>query len=279
MKTYLLFISITLLILSCSNINNDNSNDLIARAGENFLYQNDLPSFSSRQDSLLRYKNFVELWAKEKLLYDLSLTNLSQSKKNELDLLIEKFKIDLYINSYKDLIVNSRIDSIVTNEEIESYYNANIDNFTLNETLLKYRYLKVPSDNININRIRRYIQRLSNDDRDFLDSLNFQFAELKVNDSVWFAERDVISSIEFINQTNKSNFMRVNRLYEIKDDQYINYFIVKDLLKSGNIPPLSYLYDRIKLNIINQRKIDLIKNINKEILNDALKSSKYEIYK
>ena len=279
MKIYPFFISIALLILSCSNINNDNSNDLIARAGENFLYQNELPSFSSRQDSLLRYKNFVELWAKEKLLYDLSLTNLSQSKKNELDLLIEKFKIDLYINSYKDLIVNSRIDSIVTNEEIESYYNANIDNFTLNETLLKYRYLKVPSENININRIRRYIQRLSNDDRDFLDSLNFQFAELKVNDSVWFAERDVISSIEFINQTNKSNFMRVNRLYEIKDDQNINYFIVKDLLKSGNIPPLSYLYDRIKLNIINQRKIDLIKNINKEILNDALKSSKYEIYK
>jgi len=279
LKIYPFFISIALLILSCSNINNDNSNDLIARAGENFLYQNELPSFSSRQDSLLRYKNFVELWAKEKLLYDLSLTNLSQSKKNELDLLIEKFKIDLYINSYKDLIVNSRIDSIVTNEEIESYYNANIDNFTLNETLLKYRYLKVPSENININRIRRYIQRLSNDDRDFLDSLNFQFAELKLNDSLWFAERDVISSIEFINQTNKSNFMRVNRLYEIKDDQNINYFIVKDLLKSGNIPPLSYLYDRIKLNIINQRKIDLIKNINKEILNDALKSSKYEIYK
>ena len=279
MKIYPFFISIALLILSCSNINNDNSNDLIARAGENFLYQNELPSFSSRQDSLLRYKNFVELWAKEKLLYDLSLTNLSQSKKNELDLLIEKFKIDLYINSYKDLIVNSRIDSIVTNEEIESYYNANIDNFTLNETLLKYRYLKVPSDNININRIRRYIQRLNNSDRDFLDSLNFQFAELKLNDSLWFAERDVISSIEFINQTNKSNFMRVNRLYEIKDDQYINYFIVKDLLKSGNIPPLSYLYDRIKLNIINQRKIDLIQNINKEILNDALKSSKYEIYK
>ena len=279
MKKHPLFISIYLLIFSCSNINNDNSNDLIARAGENYLYQNELPFFSSQQDSLIRYKNFIELWAKEKLLFDLSLTNLSQSKKNELDLLIEKFKIDLYINSYKDLIVNSRIDSIVTDEEIESFYNTNIDNFNLNETLLKYRYLKVPSDNININRIRRYIQRLSIDDRNFLDSLNFQFAELKVNDSVWFTERDVISSIEFINQNNKSNFMRVNRLYEIKDGEYINYFIVKDLLKSGNIPPLSYLYDRINLNIINQRKIDLIQNINIEILNDALKSSKYEVYK
>ena len=274
-----LFIFTTLLLTSCSNISDNNSNDLIARAGENFLYQNQLPSFSSEQDSILRYLNYIETWAKEKILYDLSLTNLSQSKKNDLDLLVEKYKVDLYINSYKDLIVNSRIDSIVTDQEIESFYNMNIDNFKLNENLLKYRYLKVPSDNINISRIRRYIQRLNESDRDFLDSLNFQFADLKINDTVWFTEREVISSIEFINQKNKSNYMRINRLYEFEDEQYKNYFIVKDLLKSGNIPPLSYLYDRIKSNIINQRKLNLIQNINKEILNDALKSSKYEVFK
>ena len=274
-----LFIFTTLLLTSCSNISDNNSNDLIARAGENFLYQNQLPSFSSEQDSILRYLNYIETWAKEKILYDLSLTNLSQSKKNDLDLLVEKYKVDLYINSYKDLIVNSRIDSIVTDQEIESFYNMNIDNFKLNENLLKYRYLKVPSDNINISRIRRYIQRLNESDRDFLDSLNFQFADLKINDTMWFTEREVISSIEFLNQKNKSNYMRINRLYEFEDDQYTNYFIVKDLLKSGNIPPLSYLYDRIKSNIINQRKLNLIQNINKEILNDALKSSKYEVFK
>lgn len=274
-----LFTFTTLLLTSCSNISDNNSNNLIARAGENFLYQNQLPSFSSEQDSILRYLNYIETWAKEKILYDLSLTNLSQSKKNDLDLLVEKYKVDLYINSYKDLIVNSRIDSIVTDQEIESFYNMNIDNFKLNENLLKYRYLKVPSDNINISRIRRYIQRLNESDREFLDSLNFQFADLKINDTMWFTEREVISSIEFINQKNKSNYMRINRLYEFEDEQYTNYFIVKDLLKSGNIPPLSYLYDRIKSNIINQRKLNLIQNINKEILNDALKSSKYEVFK
>ena len=274
-----LFIFTALLLTSCSNISDNNSNDLIARAGENFLYQNQLPPFSSEEDSILRYLNYIETWAKEKILYDLSLTNLSQSKKNDLDLLVEKYKVDLYINSYKDLIVNSRIDSIVTDQEIESFYNMNIDNFKLNENLLKYRYLKVPSDNINISRIRRYIQRLNESDREFLDSLNFQFADLKINDTMWFTEREVISSIEFINQKNKSNYMRINRLYEFEDDQYTNYFIVKDLLKSGNIPPLSYLYDRIKSNIINQRKLNLIQNINKEILNDALKSSKYEVFK
>lgn len=279
MKRYLLFISTTLLLSSCSNISDNNSNDLIARAGQNFLYQNQMPSFSSEQDSMLRYLNYIETWAKEKILYDLSLTNLSQSKKNDLDILVEKYKVDLYINSYKDLIVNSIIDSIVTDEEIESFYNRNIENFKLNENLLKYRYLKVPSDNINISRIRRYIQRLNQSDREFLDSLNFQFADLKLNDTMWFTEREVISSIEFINQKNKSNYMGINRLYELENDQYIYYFIIMDLLKSGNIPPLSYLYDRIKSNIINQRKLNLLQNINKEILNDAPKSNKYEVFK
>ena len=278
MKRSILFSTI-LFFTNCTNISDNYSNDLIARAGENFLYQNDLPKFKSEEDSLIKYQNFIETWAKKKILYDLSLTNLSQSKKNEIDFLVEDYKIELYINSYKDLLVNSRIDSIVTYDEIESFYNKNIYNLKLNENLIKYRYVKVPIDNINVNRIKRSLQRLNTNDRNFLDSLNFQFADLKVEDTIWFTEREVISSIEFINQKNKSTYLRKNILYEIDDDQYLNFLLIKDILKSGNIPPLSYLYERIKSNIINQRKLDLIQNINKEILNDALKSSKYEIFK
>lgn len=279
MKRLTSYIFITFLFIGCEVISEDKSDDLIARAGGNFLYQNELPSFSSLEDSLLRYTNYIESWAKEKILYDLSLTNLSQTKKNDLDLLVEKYKVDLYINSYKDLLVNSRIDSIISYEEIDSFYSKNVNNFKLKENLIKYRYLKLPVSNINIDNIRTYIQRLNNDDRNFLDSLNFQFAGININDTIWFTEREVVSSIDFINQRNKSNYIKVNRLFEVEDDQYLTFFIVKDLLKSGNIPPLSYLYDRIKTNIINQRKLNLIKSINKEVLEDALKSSKYEVFK
>ncbi len=279
MKRLTSYIFITFLFIGCEVISEDKSDDLIARAGGNFLYQNELPSFSSLEDSLLRYTNYIESWAKEKILYDLSLTNLSQTKKNDLDLLVEKYKVDLYINSYKDLLVNSRIDSVISYEEIDSFYSKNVNNFKLKENLIKYRYLKLPVSNINIDNIRTYIQRLNNDDRNFLDSLNFQFADININDTIWFTEREVVSSIDFINQRNKSNYIKVNRLFEVEDDQYLTFFIVKDILKSGNIPPLSYLYDRIKTNIINQRKLNLIKSINKEVLEDALKSSKYEVFK
>ena len=251
---------------------------MIARAGEDFLYGNDLPNFISEEDSIRKFMNFVESWAKEKVLYDLSLVNLSQSKKNEIDELVNNYKVDLYINSYKDLIVNTRIDSIVSISQIDSFYEQNNTNFKLNENLVKYRYLKVPNDNINISRIRRSIVRINEEDRSFLDSLSFQFADLKLNDSIWFTERDVISSIQFINQQNKSRYLTKNKLFITEDSQYINFFIVKDILKSGNIPPISYLYDRIKSTIITQRKLQLLQSLNKEILNDALKSRKYEIF-
>ncbi len=279
MKRFIFILLFSFISIGCSSLSNNNSNDLIARAGENFLYKNDLPEFFSKDDSLRVFMNFVESWAKEKVLYDLSLVNLSQSKKHEIDELVNNYKVDLYINSYKDLIVNSRIDSIVSSTEVDSFYSLNNKNFKLNENLLKYRYVKVPNDNINLDRIRRYIVRMNNEDRLFLDSLNFQFADLKLSDSIWFTERDVISSIEFINLQNKSNYLIKNKLFTVEDSQYINFFIVKDKLKSGNIPPISYLYERIKSTIINQRKLKLLQSLNKEILNDALKSKKYEIFK
>ena len=256
---------------SCSNFSNNDSNNLVARAGENFLYEDDLPNYLSSDDSLIKISNFIETWAKEKVLYDLSIINLSQLKRAEIDELVDNYRVDLYINSYKDLIVNSRIDSIVTNEQIDSFYLMNSNNFKLNENLVKYRYVKVPNDNLNINRIRRYILRMNEQDRYFLDSLNFQFADLKLDDSIWFTERDVIASINFINQSNKSRYFIKNRLFKIDESNYTNFFIVDDMLKSGNIPPKSYLYDRIKATIINQRKLDILKSINKEIYNGEVK--------
>ena len=106
---------------------------------------------------------------------------------------------------------------------------------------------------------------MNSDDRLFLDSLNFQFADLKLNDSTWFTEREVISSIGFIDQKNKSKYLLKNRLFRVEEPQYVNFFIIEEILNSGNIPPKSYLYERISSTIINQRKLDLLQSLNSEI--------------
>ena len=273
------FIIIIILFSSCSELTSTKSDELVSRVGDNYLYDSDIPDFSNYEDSLTRKKNFIDSWARENIFFDLSLVNLDQKSTSSLDELIEKYKRDLYINSYKDILINSLVDSIINDEEIEDYYNENLNNLLLNENLIKYRFVKLPIDNINLSNIRSGIRRYNSFDKDLLDSLSFQFASYNLNDSLWFAERDFLNQVDFINYENQKKYVKKEELISIKDSMYVNLLFINDILEAKNIAPMNYLSERIKSIIYNRRKILLIKELNKDIINDAIKSKKYESYK
>lgn len=273
------FIIITILFSSCSELTSIKNDELISRVGDNYLYQSEIPDFSSYEDSLIRKKDFIDSWARDNIFFDLSLVNLDQKLILNLDELIEKYKRDLYINSYKDILVNSMVDSIINDNEIEEYYNENLNNFTLNEDLIKFRFVKIPLDNINLNKIRNGIIRYNSFDKQLIDSLSFQFASYNLNDSLWITKRDFFNKVSFINYENQKKYLKKRRLISIKDSMYVNLLFIDDILEANNIAPKSYLSERIKSIIYNRRKILLIKELNIDIINEAIKSKKYELYK
>jgi len=273
------FIIITILFSSCSELTSIKNDELISRVGDNYLYQSEIPDFSSYEDSLIRKKDFIDSWARDNIFFDLSIVNLDQKLILNLDELIEKYKKDLYINSYKDILVNSMVDSIINDNEIEEYYNENLNNFTLNEDLIKFRFVKIPLDNINLNKIRNGIIRYNTFDKQFIDSLSFQFASYNLNDSLWITKRDFFNKVSFINYENQKKYLKKRRLISIKDSMYVNLLFIDDILEANNIAPKSYLSERIKSIIYNRRKILLIKELNIDIINEAIKSKKYELYK
>jgi len=273
------FIIITILFSSCSELTSVKNDELISRVGDNYLYQSEIPDFSSYEDSLIRKKDFIDSWARDNIFFDLSLVNLDQKLILNLDELIEKYKRDLYINSYKDILVNSMVDSIINDNEIEEYYNENLNNFTLNEDLIKFRFVKIPLDNTNLNKIRNGIIRYNSFDKQLIDSLSFQFASYNLNDSLWITKRDFFNKVSFINYENQKKYLKKRRLISIKDSMYVNLLFIDDILEANNIAPKSYLSERIKSIIYNRRKILLIKELNIDIINEAIKSKKYELYK
>jgi len=273
------FIIITILFSSCNELTSIRNDELISRVGDNYLYQSEIPDFSSYEDSLIRKKDFIDSWARDNIFFDLSIVNLDQKLILNLDELIEKYKKDLYINSYKDILVNSMVDSIINDNEIEEYYNENLNNFTLNEDLIKFRFVKIPLDNINLNKIRNAIIKYNSFDKQLIDSLSFQFASYNLNDSLWITKRDFFNKVSFINYENQKKYLKKRRLISIKDSMYVNLLFIDDILEANNIAPKSYLSDRIKSIIYNRRKILLIKKLNIDIINEAIKSKKYELYK
>ena len=274
-----LFILITILLSSCNELTSTKNDKLVSRVGENYLYESEIPDFSFYEDSLIRKKVFIDSWARENILFDLSLVNLDQKSIINLDELIERYKRDLYINSYKDILVNSIIDSIISDDEIDEYYDKNLNKFKLNEDLIKFRFVKIPLDNININKIRNGLIRFSSFDKNLIDSLSFQLASYNLNDSLWITKRDFFNQVDFINYENEKKYVKKGQLISKRDSMYVNLLFIDDILQANSVAPRSYLSDRIKSTIYNNRKILLIRELNKEIINDAIKSKKYELYK
>jgi len=274
-----LFILITILLSSCNELTSTKNDKLVSRVGENYLYESEMPDFSFYEDSLIRKKVFIDSWARENILFDLSLVNLDQKSIISLDELIERYKRDLYINSYKDIIVNSMLDSIINDSEIDEYYDKNLNKFKLNEDLIKFRFVKIPLDNINMNKIRNGLIRFSSFDKNLIDSLSFQLASYNLNDSLWITKRDFFNQVDFINYENEKKYVKKGQLISKRDSMYVNLLFIDDILQANSVAPRSYLSDRIKSTIYNNRKILLIRELNKEIINDAIKSKKYELYK
>ena len=79
-------------VLGCNNSSEDFSNELIARAGENFLYKNQLPVFKSEDDSLRRFLNFFQ-----EIITDVSVKEVSISS--------ELLK---FFNSVKNTLENNK---------------------------------------------------------------------------------------------------------------------------------------------------------------------------
>ena len=274
-----LFVLIIILLSSCNELTSTKNDKLVSRVGENYLYESEIPDFSLYEDSLIRKKVFIDSWARENILFDLSLVNLDQKSIINLDELIERYKRDLYINSYKDILVNSIIDSIISDDEIDEYYDKNLNKFKLNEDLIKFRFVKIPLDNININKIRNGLIRFSSFDKNLIDSLSFQLASYNLNDSLWITKRDFFNQVDFINYENEKKYIKKGQLISKRDSMYVNLLFIDDILQANSVAPRSYLSDRIKSTIYNNRKILLIRELNKEIINDAIKSKKYELYK
>jgi hypothetical protein len=53
---------------------------------------------------------------------------------------------------------------------------------------------------------------------------------------------------------------------------------VKDLLEIGSQAPMAYALPTLKQIILNKRKLKLVNQLKSEIVDDAIKNKKFEIY-
>ncbi len=256
--------------------------DVVARVGNNYFYRSDLESSLekslSMQDSLVKTNSIINDWARGILLQERSLVNLSETKIASLEQLVEEYRIDVFSNAYKAFVIKASLDTIVSDEEVLSFFDSNKSIFRLNQPLYQIRYIKIPFDNVDRSTIKKRFRLFSEDDRKFLDSLTYQFSSYFLNEKAWISKSELFNKLPFLNNDNLKQYIKKSQFFEVKDSLGLYLLQVQDFIERNEIAPIEHIQPTIQNIILNKRKREFLNQFNTEILQDAIKTKKLEIY-
>ncbi|GGD30058.1 hypothetical protein [Flavobacterium orientale] len=270
-------------VSSCDYFKSEEKPEAVARVGKHYLFKEALedlvPEGTTSEDSLVIVRNFIDRWATQMLLIQGAELNLSTENLASFNKLIEQYKTDLYTKAYLEDLVSQSIDTVVEPSELKRYYDLNKENFKTNGTLVRLRYIHLPKDHPKLEQIKGRFFDFKKKDAAFWENYQLQFINYAFNDSVWVELNQVYRKLPFITPDNRDKFIQAGMGYTQPDSTSLYFVKVSQVIEKDQISPFGYLQPTLKELLINQRKLELIKNIEREITEDAIKNKKYEIYK
>ena len=276
----LCFILLITCIVACHSRKNK-SEDVVAKVYDFVLTQKELKAHllktNSVVDSLKATEDYIQKWSKQKLLYRNALINLKNTE--DLDKMVSDYKEDLYVSYYKNALVDKKLDTLVFRKEIETFYKENKENFKLNETLVKLKYIHVNRKSEKRAQIKALFESNSNEDKQELLSHYQGYQDYYFNDSTWVSLNNIYSQKSNFPKLSVYDLQKNNKLIEKKTPEKSTYYLyIKEIVNKGDIAPLEYIEPTIKNILLHKNKLKFFNQMEQILIDDAVKQKEYEVY-
>jgi len=178
-KVLYVFLSFAI-ILSCNKKNTVQNERIIAKVFDKNLYESDLKGLFNETiapaDSSVIVKAYIDKWIRKQLLLEKAELNLIPEQKDVKNQL-EDYRSSLLIYKYEQEWIKQNLDTNVSENEIEEYYNLYSSNFILEDNLVKALFIKVPVISPNIDKVKNWYKSDKKEELDNLDSYCFEYAK------------------------------------------------------------------------------------------------------
>ena len=277
----LLFVMSGIMIISCTPLPEDNQPEespLLAEVYNRKLFATDLEGLapmSDKNDSLAITKAFIERWVREQVLLHEAELNIPPDL--QINKLVRDYRASLIVNNYKQQLISNQLDSIVSFEEIEDYYNKNKEQYHLGEDIVQLRLVRLKQPIADLNRFRTLWR-----DRDstglaplieFCDDHQYDYI---LNDSSWHNLNDIIATLPQGHITGST--VKYKKNYEFSDDEFRYFVWIIELMETQEIAPLRYIQDQARRVIMHRKQQELINSINDDLFDKAIQENKVKIY-
>lgn len=255
--------------------------EVVARLGEHKLYLSDLekviPNGVSPEDSVNLANLYINSWATDMAFQDIAEQKLSKEEK-DVSKELEAYRQSLLRYRFEQRYVAERLDTTVSVKEVNDYYEAHKDNFTLERPIVKARFMRIATDSPNLKTIKKLMS--SDDVTDIIaaDSLAYNSAQRYLDSSESWIDAVTLAGEfgkDYIEVFSKKN----GKFIEIPDGAgNLCVAFIADMVKAGEVPPVEFCEERIKDIIISGRKHKLLTTLEQDLIEDAKAKEKFEIY-
>lgn len=236
-----------------------------------------IPRGASSADSLLYAESYVKKWVKDALVYGVAQRNLGDEKA-EVDKLVEDYRRSLIRYRYQEQLIKERLSAEIRESDKLSYYEENQKKFTLDKSLVKGLFLKIPADAPGLSDVKGWYRSTAESALEKIEKYSVQNATIyDYFYDKWVDFDEVMDNIP-IHVSNSNDFLKANKFVEVSDSSYCYLLNIKEYLPAGSVAPYDYAGSQIQDMLINQRKVEFLKNFEDELYNDAIKSGDVKFF-
>lgn len=173
---------------------------------------------------------------------------------------------------YQREFLYQKLDTVVSRESMIKYYQDHPQDFELKQTVIQCTFLKLPKKERDIPNVKKWLASKNPKDRDKLHQIMLSKAQRTTRDSSWHYWDNIAR--EFPKPDIDPKDIQVNKLYEQQDENYVYLLYVYDKKDANATTPMELVEKTVKELIISQRREKLIQDLEKNLIEEALKSGK-----
>lgn len=276
-SSYLLIFTFCLLA-SCTPVEEKKEeNDIeLARVFSKKLFLSELegmvPEGARPEDSTKIINAEVERWTRETLLMQEAEKNIPPDL--NIDGLVRDYRMSLIRYNYEQFLVETQLDSVISEQEISAYYEENKEQYQLESSILRCFLIKVPKSAPNLNQLRSWWNK-SNDSESFEKMKDYAIqnaAFYMLEEKMWYQQSDLKAQLP-----NPSNLNPTQNLNQT-DANFFYFLKVLEKKSSKELAPIGYIEDQIKKVILHKRKMALLDERKEELYERETSKNNVKIF-
>lgn len=272
-----MIVSLFCFLVSCSD-----NNKVIASVGESELTESDaiilMKHLGYDLKDKIQYKEFINNWCENEIFKE----ELKASYPDTWSLVrlrSEMYQSDLAKFYLEEANIKKYLDTIVSTEEMQAYYESHMDEFILNDYIVKALYLKIPKE-LDFKSKDVHINYLLKNDKDLAEINSYAklYAEnYYFDDSNWVYFDKLVEDIP-LTKYNIDNIVLNRTKTYFSDDEHWYFINIIDYSLKDETPPLDFLKDQISGIIVSKRLNNLREKSEANMIKELKKKHEVIIY-